>query len=50
MLALMIGGGLRRREVATLEFEDIQLREARWVIVTIRGALSRGSRTVAGGS
>jgi site-specific recombinase XerD len=37
MLALMIGCGLRRNEVAKLAFEHIQMREARWVIVDMMG-------------
>ena len=37
LLAVLIGTGLRRREVAALTVEHIQLREARWVIVDLIG-------------
>ena len=37
LLAVLIGCGLRRREAATLSFEHIQLRDARWVIVDLIG-------------
>jgi len=37
ILALMIGAGLRRSEVAELTFERIQQREGRWVIVDLVG-------------
>ena len=37
ILAVMIGGGLRRSEVSALTFEHIQQRESRWVIVDIQG-------------
>jgi site-specific recombinase XerD len=37
ILAIMLGCGLRRGEVANLTFEHIQQREARWVIVDIVG-------------
>ena len=37
VLAVMIGAGLRRSEVAALTVEHIQQREARWVIVDITG-------------
>jgi site-specific recombinase XerD len=37
ILALMIGAGLRRREVATLNVDDVQQREGRWVLVDIVG-------------
>src|SRR5262249_6587973 len=40
-LALMVGCGLRRSEAVTLTFEDIQLRDARWVIVDLRGKHGR---------
>ncbi len=45
ILAVMIGGGLRRSEVAALTFEQIQQREARWVIVDLIGK-GRRVRTV----
>ena len=31
LLSLLIGCGLRRAEVTTLRFEDLQLREGHWV-------------------
>jgi site-specific recombinase XerD len=37
ILAVMIGGGLRRSEVSNLTIEHIQQRDARWVIVDIIG-------------
>lgn len=37
VLAVMIGAGLRRSEVAALTFEHIQQRESRWVIVDMIG-------------
>jgi len=37
ILAVMVGAGLRRSEVITLRFEQIQMRENRWVIVDIKG-------------
>jgi site-specific recombinase XerD len=37
LLAVLVGCGLRRREVATLTLEHIQLRDARWVIVDLVG-------------
>ncbi len=37
LLALLIGCGLRRAEVATLRLEDFQLREGHWVIADLRG-------------
>ena len=36
-LSLLIGCGLRRAEVTTLRFEDLQLRESHWVIADLRG-------------
>jgi len=41
ILALLVGCALRRRELATLNVEDIQLREGRWVIIDLR---SKGGR------
>lgn len=46
ILALLVGCALRRRELATLAVEDIQMRENRWVIVDLRGKGGR-VRTVA---
>ena len=37
ILAVMLGAGLRRSEVANLTFEHIQQREGRWVIVDLIG-------------
>jgi site-specific recombinase XerD len=37
LLAVLIGCGLRREETATLGLEHIQQRDARWVIVDMRG-------------
>lgn len=37
LLGLLIGCGLRRKEIAELECERIQQREARWVIVDLTG-------------
>jgi len=42
ILALMIGAGLRRSEVAKLHFEQLQQREGRWVIPDLVG---KGNRT-----
>jgi len=41
ILALMVGCGLRRSEVASLTFEHIQQREGRWVIVDLVGKGNR---------
>jgi site-specific recombinase XerD len=41
VLAVMIGTGLRRSEVANLTFEDIQQREGRWVVVDLVGKGNR---------
>lgn len=37
MLALMIGSGLRRNEIANLDMASIQQREGRWIIVDLVG-------------
>jgi integrase len=37
ILAVMIGGGLRRSEVANLDASHLQQRDSRWVIVDITG-------------
>lgn len=37
MIAVLIGCGLRRAEAAALKLEDIQLREAHWVIADLKG-------------
>lgn len=41
ILAVMIGGGLRRAEVASLKFEHIRQRDSRWVIVDLIGKGNR---------
>lgn len=41
ILAVMIGGGLRRSEVAALTFDHIQQRDGRWTIVDITGKGNR---------
>ncbi len=46
IIALLVGCALRRRELASLNVEDIQLREGRWVIIDLRGKGGR-IRTVA---
>ena len=46
ILALLVGCALRRAELASLRFEDIQTRENRWVIADLRGKGGR-VRTVA---
>ena len=46
ILALLVGCALRRRELANLEVEEIQLREGRWVIADLRGKGGR-VRTIA---
>ena len=46
ILALLVGCALRRRELASLEVEEIQLREGRWVISDLRGKGGR-VRTIA---
>ena len=37
MIAVLIGCGLRRAEAATLNLEDFQLRDGRWVIADLNG-------------
>ena len=46
ILALLVGCALRRRELACLTMEDLQMRENRWVIADLRGKGGR-VRTVA---
>ncbi len=46
ILSLLVGCALRRRELASLYTEDIQMREGRWVIADLRGKGNR-IRTVA---
>jgi len=46
VLALLVGCALRRRELASLGIDEIQMREGRWVIADLRGKGGR-VRTVA---
>jgi integrase len=46
ILALLLGCALRRQELASLDVDDIQLREGRWVVADLRGKGGR-VRTVA---
>jgi integrase len=46
ILALLVGCALRRKELASLYIEDIQLREGRWLIIDLVGKGGR-VRTVA---
>jgi integrase len=46
IIALLVGCALRRRELASLRIDDIQLREGRWVIIDLLGKGGR-IRTVA---
>ena len=46
VLALLVGCALRRQELASLNVETIQLREARWVLADLEGK-GRRVRTVA---
>ena len=41
ILAIMLGGGLRRSEIAKLKVDDIQQREGRWVILDLVGKGNR---------
>jgi len=41
IIAVMLGGGLRRSEVASLQIENIKQREGRWVIVDLIGKGNR---------
>jgi len=41
ILALMLGGGFRRSEVAGLDFDNIQQRDGRWVVVNLLGKGNR---------
>jgi integrase len=40
-LAMLVGCGLRRAELASLTFEHIQQREGRWMIIDLRGKGNR---------
>lgn len=46
IIGVLVGCALRRRELASLKVEDIQMRENRWVIADLRGKGGR-IRTVA---
>src|SRR5277367_5692608 len=46
ILGLLVGRALRRRELASLDVETVQLREGRWVLVDLEGK-GRRVRTVA---
>ena len=46
ILALLVGCALRRRELAQLYIEDLQMRENRWIIADLRGKGGR-VRTIA---
>lgn len=46
ILGLLVGCALRRRELASLQIEEVQMREGRWVIADLRGKGGR-VRTVA---
>jgi len=46
IIALLVGCALCRRELASLNIEDIQLREGKWVIIDLVGKGGR-VRTVA---
>lgn len=37
LLALMLGSGLRRAEVAILTVDHVQMREARWLLLDVKG-------------
>jgi len=41
ILALLLGCGLRRNEVAQLTFEEVQQRDGRWAIVDLKGKGNR---------
>lgn len=41
LLGLLVGCGLRRRELSTLNVEDIQQRDGRWVIIDLEGKHAR---------
>jgi site-specific recombinase XerC len=41
VLAILLGAGLRRAELASLDFEHIQRRDGRWVIVDLAGKQGR---------
>jgi integrase len=40
-LALLVGCGLRRGEAVKINFEDVQQRDSRWVIIDLRGKHGR---------
>src|SRR5664279_1149070 len=41
VLAILLGAGLRRSELASLDFEHVQERDGRWVIVDLAGKMGR---------
>jgi site-specific recombinase XerC len=41
VLAILLGAGLRRSELTSLDFEHVQQRDGRWVIVDLIGKMSR---------
>ena len=41
VLAILLGAGLRRSELVALDFEHIQQRGGRWIIVDLRGKMGR---------
>jgi site-specific recombinase XerC len=41
VLATLLGGGLRRSELTSLDFEHVQERDGRWVIVDLAGKMGR---------
>jgi site-specific recombinase XerC len=41
LLTLMVGAGLRRAEMASLNFEHLQQREGRWLIADLMGKHGR---------
>ena len=41
VLALLLGAGLRRSELASLDCEHVQQRDGRWVIVDLAGKMGR---------
>lgn len=45
VLAVMLGGGLRREEVCSLTVEHLQQREGRWVILDLKGKRNK-TRTI----
>jgi integrase len=44
MLAILLGCGLRRRELAELKVEHLQRREERWAIIDLVGKVGTSER------